>query len=286
MSGVNLRAPRVNDADRIGEIIYTAFKTISEAHGFPPDFPSVERGIGLAQMMIAHPGIYGVVAEIAGEVAGSNFLWESDDVAGVGPITVDPKAQNSSIGKRLMQDVIGRAEEKGKSSIRLLQAAFHNRSLALYTKLGFNTVEPLSVLNGPAFQADLPGRVVRQLTENDIDAANEVCRSVHGVGRRSEIAGAVQMGTGLLVTYGGRITGYTTGIGFFGHAACETSDDLKALIGSGREISGSGFMLPTRNSEMMRWCFDNGLRVIQPMTLMSKGVYQEPRGAFLPSILY
>jgi predicted N-acetyltransferase YhbS len=286
MSDPILRTPKPEDARRIGEIIYEAFRTISESHNFPPDFPSVEPAVGLAQMMIARADVYGVAAEIGGEIVGSNFLWESDDVAGVGPITVDPMVQNSSIGKMLMQDVIRRAEEQGKSSTRLLQAAYHNRSLALYTKLGFNTVEPLSAFSGPAFQAKLPGRETRTLTQSDIDEANEVCQAVHGISRRNEIAGSAQIGSGLVVTYNGRITGYTTGIGMFGHAACETADDLKALIGSGREISGPVFMLPTRNSEMMRWCFENGLRVVQPMTLMSKGVYQEPRGAFLPSILY
>jgi hypothetical protein len=35
-----------------------------------------------------------------------------------------------------------------------------------------------------------------------------------------------------------------------------------------------------------RWCLTNGLRVTQPMTLMSKGLCNEPAGAFLPSILY
>jgi hypothetical protein len=29
-----------------------------------------------------------------------------------------------------------------------------------------------------------------------------------------------------------------------------------------------------------------GLRVVQPMTLMSTGLYNEPRGAFLPSVIY
>ena len=286
MPDVILRTPKAQDARRIGEIIYEAFKTISESHSFPPDFPSAEHAAGLAEMMIGRPDVYGVAAEMDGSVVGSNFLWESDDVAGVGPITVDPKVQNSSIGKMLMQDVIRRAEEQGKSSTRLLQAAYHNRSLALYTKLGFNTVEPLSVFNGPAFRVSLPGRETRPMTDGDVDEANEVCQAVHGISRRNEIAGSVQTGSGVVVTYNGRITGYTTGVGFFGHAACETADDLKALIGSGREISGPGFMLPTRNSEMMRWCFENGLKVVQPMTLMSKGVYQEPRGAFLPSILY
>ena len=75
-------------------------------------------------------------------------------------------------------------------------------------------------------------------------------------------------------------------LGFFGHAVAKTNDDLKALIGSGREISGPGFLLPTRNGDVLRWCFENGLRIVMPLSLMSKGHYQTPRNPFLPSILY
>jgi hypothetical protein len=84
----------------------------------------------------------------------------------------------------------------------------------------------------------------------------------------------------------GRITGYTTLVGFFGHTVGESNDDLKALIGAAKEFPGPGFLLPTRNSELMRWCLKNGLKIVQPMTLMSKGLYQEPKGAFLPSVLF
>jgi hypothetical protein len=48
----------------------------------------------------------------------------------------------------------------------------------------------------------------------------------------------------------------------------------------------SGFLLPTRNADLFRWCLENGLRVNQTATLMSIGLYNEPAGAFLPSILY
>ena len=47
-----------------------------------------------------------------------------------------------------------------------------------------------------------------------------------------------------------------------------------------------GLLLPSRNGEVFRWCLARGLRVVQPMTLMSLGLYNEPRGAFLPSILF
>jgi hypothetical protein len=75
-------------------------------------------------------------------------------------------------------------------------------------------------------------------------------------------------------------------MGFFGHAIGETNEELKALIGAAPEFLGPGFLLPTRNAELFRWCLEHGLRVVQPMTLMSIGLYNEPAGAFLASVLY
>jgi hypothetical protein len=90
----------------------------------------------------------------------------------------------------------------------------------------------------------------------------------------------------MVVEHGGRITGYTTMIGFFGHTVGESNEDLKALIGAAAGFPGPGFLLPTRNSETLRWCMEQGLRIVQPMILMSLGLYNEPRGAFMPSVLY
>ena len=84
----------------------------------------------------------------------------------------------------------------------------------------------------------------------------------------------------------GRITGYATLIGFFGHAVGGSNQELQALIGAAPSFLGAGFLLPTRNGELFRWCLGKGLHVVQPMTLMSLGLYNEPTGAFLPSILY
>ena len=89
-----------------------------------------------------------------------------------------------------------------------------------------------------------------------------------------------------MVEHVGRITGYATTIGFLGHAVAESNEDLKALIGAAQSFPGPGFLLPTRNSDLLRWCLEKGLRVVQPMTLMSTGLYNEPRGAFLSSVIY
>jgi len=66
----------------------------------------------------------------------------------------------------------------------------------------------------------------------------------------------------------------------------EANQDMKALIAAAPEIGGGGFLLPTRNSELFRWCLQNGLRLVHQMTLMTIGLYNEPAGAYLPSVLY
>jgi GNAT superfamily N-acetyltransferase len=285
-TGLMVRAGRSEDAETCGLICYEAFKAIADEHNFPPDFPSPEVSGGLLTSLLSRGDLYRVVAEVDGRVVGSNFLWENGTIAGVGPITIDPSAQNVAVGRRLMEDVLQRARKRGIAGVRLVQAAYHNRSLALYTKLGFDTREPLSNIQGEAIEQQIPGYAVRSATEEDLDACNKVCLKVHGHDRGPELLEAISQGSANVVEHGGRISGYTTLVGFFGHTVGESNEDLKALIGAAESFPGPGFLLPTRNSEMLRWCLERGLRIVQPMTLMSLGLYNEPRGAFMPSVLF
>jgi predicted N-acetyltransferase YhbS len=283
---IKLRSGTPEDAEVCGRICYNAFKTISEAHGFAPDFPAPEAAIGLLTRMFGHPKFYSVVAEIDDRIVGSNFLDERNTIAGVGPITVDPTVQNRAIGRRLMKAVHERAADRNFAGVRLIQSGFHTRSLSLYAKLGYDVREHLACMQGNALELSIEGHVVRVATEADIEDCNRLCREVHGHDRSAELRDAIARGSATVVEHDGRITGYATVIGFFGHAVGETNKDLKALIGAAKEFAGPGFLLPTRNGELFRWCLNNGLRIVQPMTLMSKGLYNEPAGAFLPSILY
>ena len=47
-----------------------------------------------------------------------------------------------------------------------------------------------------------------------------------------------------------------------------------------------GLLLPSRNGELLRWCMEHGLRINQPLTLMTLGLYNEPAGPYLTSVLY
>ena len=283
---VTLRTAVPEDSSACGRICYDAFTTVNRAHGFPPDFPSPEAASGLFSRLFSSPGCYCVVAESEGRILGSNCLDERSVIVGVGPITVDPNAQNGGVGRQLMQAVMDRARERRAAGIRLVQAAFHNRSLSLYAGLGFDIREPLSCMQGRTRQRSVPGCEVRTAQPADLDACNALSHRVHGFDRGIDLAQAVERGMARVAERGGRITAYATDLSFFGHATAETNLDLQALMASAESFGGPGILVPTRNGALFRWCLSNGLRVVQPLTLMSMGLYNEPAGAWLPSILF
>jgi predicted N-acetyltransferase YhbS len=285
-SEVAIRTATPNDAPICGQICFDAFSAINAAHGFPCDFPGLEASTGLLSNLFSNDGAYCVVAEIEGRIAGSNCLDERSVIAGVGPITVDPRAQNSGVGRKLMQAVMDRASERRAAGVRLVQAAFHNRSFSLYTRLGFDIRDPLACLQGRTTARGVAGCLVRSARPADQEACAQLSTRVHGFDRTVELPTAMRQNTALVVERDGRITGYATALAFFGHATAETNLDMQALIASADSFGGPGILVPTRNSGLLRWCLANGLRVVQPMNLMSIGLYNEPAGAWIPSVLF
>lgn len=285
-SDIRIRRATPADAEVCGRICYEAFAAINSQHGFPPDLPSADVGIGLLKIMFSHPGHYCIVAEENDRLLGSNCVDERSVISGLGPITVDPNCQNRSAGRKLMQAAVNHSIEKGQSGVRLLQSAFHNRSLSLYTKLGFDPREPMSIMQGPPILKTFASCLVRPAEANDVEAVNRVCQTVHGHLRAAEFLDGVAAGTARVVERDGQITGYCCSMGFFGHAAALSNLDIQALIAAADTFKGPGILVPTRNAELFRWCLNIGLRVVYPMTLMSVGLYNEPRGAYLPSVLY
>jgi GNAT superfamily N-acetyltransferase len=283
---VRIRRATPQDAPVCGQICYEAFHKISTDHNFPPDVPGSETGVGVITQLFSHPGFYCVLAEADGVIAGSNCLDERNPIAGVGPITIDPKIQNRGIGRKLMEAVLDRARERNFPGVRLVQAAFHNRSLSLYTTLGFDVREPLAVFQGPAIKKSYEGYTVRRAETSDVEVCNRVAFDVHGHHRGEELVDGIQQRSATVVERNGRITGYASSLAFFGHAVAETNPDLQAIIAAAESFGGPGILVPSRNAGLFRWCLSNGLRVVQPMTLMSLGLYNEPKGAFLTSVTY
>ena len=193
---LTVREATKSDAVACGQICYDAFTAIANTHNFPPDFPGVEAAAGLLSMMFSNDGFYKVVAERDGSIMGSNVLDERNPISGVGPITVDPRVQNREVGRRLMLAVMERSESRGFPGIRLLQAGYHCRSLALYSNSALrfaSTSRACRVRRSErTFRAAMPGLLLKQISQPvtisacasmaTIAAANCVTRSVKVTG--------------------------------------------------------------------------------------------------------
>jgi GNAT superfamily N-acetyltransferase len=285
-TGLVVREATLEDANGCARIFYEAFESIAGRHGFPIEPGSPEFCHYKVGELLAHDRFVGLVAERDGELLGSAFVDERGEISGIGPVTVDPQTQDDGVGRALMEASLKRQHERAVVGVRLVQTAYHYRSLALYTKLGFHVREPLSVLQGAAPSISVPGRGVRPALESDLVACGEVCMRVHGHHRAAELRDAIAAGTARVVERPDRICGYATGFGYGWHAVADTNEDLIALLASAEQYLGLGILVPSRNMELVRWCLDQKLRIIQQSTLMTIGLYNEPSGAYLPSILF
>ena len=95
---VTVRAAKPDDSFACGQICYDAFSKLSAKHSFPSDVPDAQTATSILSMLFSSPGFYCVVAESEGRIVGSNCLDERSLIAGIGPITVDPGAQNLGVG--------------------------------------------------------------------------------------------------------------------------------------------------------------------------------------------
>jgi predicted N-acetyltransferase YhbS len=285
---ITLRPPDPSDADELARIVFEAFGDIHDYHRFQRDFPAIEAAAAMMGAWIPHPAIWGVVAEAGGQIVGSNFLDERDPIRGVGPITIDPKAQNAGVGRRLMEAVIERGQDA--PGIRLLQDGFHMRSLSLYARLGFDVKAGCVVMQGDPRGELVAGVEVRPVTEDDLDECAALCEKVHGFERTGALRDHLQAPfTPFAAARDRRIVAYASALTFWpmAHGVAENDEDMQALLLGGAAASEDPIaLLVPLESSLFRWCLEQGLRAVKPMNLMARGSYQEPRGAWFPSVIY
>jgi len=286
-SGVQLVEAKPEHVSELGRICYEAFKDIADQHGFPPDFPSAQFARVVIGMLVGRPDFYSVAALVDGEPAGSNFLSVSDEVSGVGPITVDCAFQGRDIGRKLMQAVIDYARTHNIQRVRLLQDGFNTRSISLYGSLGFDTKHAVAYLRlAPAAQPDAS---VRPVEPGDLDALDALCRRNYKSSRRNELAGAIQAGFSPFTRQrDGRLTGYLIP-GVFGHGVAETEADAVAIAcQAARHVAPERAycFCPLDQGCAFRAFLQAGSRTVKMMNLMVMGPYEQPQPVWMPSVLY
>src|SRR4030095_4120091 len=101
------------------------------------------------------------------------------------------------------------ARNRRIEQVRLIQSPSHLRSLALYSKLGFEVREPLVLVTGKPAGQRIPGHDVRAATVNDIAACDRLCAVAHGFARTFELRTAIDQNTARVVEHDRAITAYT-----------------------------------------------------------------------------
>ncbi len=281
---IELRQARAEDVPELGRICYEAFKDLSDRHGFPSDFASVEFTQRVVGMQVQLETVYSIGAfDGAGEPKGSSFINMWGDVAGIGPVSVDTGAQGEGIGRLLMEGVIAHARGQGYEMIRLCQDSYNMQSLALYASLDFDTKEPIAHL---ALSSEgEPDPAFRPATPADVPAMDELCRNIYRISRKGEYETLLGLGFPAFVLDRGHVAGYLLGTAL-GHGVAESDDDMLALLaGHGATLPDAHSFLPIRNGDLYRRALAAGHRNIKVMNLMALGPYEEPQGTDAPSVM-
>lgn len=282
---IEIRRPTPEHLGELGRICYDAFYDISTAHGFEPDFASVEFATGVCGLLMQQETVHTAAAFDGERPRGSNFMNMWGDVAGIGPISVDLNAQGEGIGTLLMQDALRHAGQQGFEQVRLCQDSFNMRSLALYSSLGFDVKEPLAYMtlsNAGPVDANF-----RAATPDDFDEMDALCREVYRISRKGEYATLSAAGfPAFVLDRGDRIHGYIIGTAI-GHGVAETDDDMLALLaGIGASMPDAHGHIAMRQGDLYRRALAAGHRNRKVMNLMAYGKYEEPSGTYCPSVMF
>jgi GNAT superfamily N-acetyltransferase len=278
--------PATADAiPRLSAICHEAFSALHDRFGIERDIPSSEVGEMIIGQTVRRPDYTGVMAVLDGEIVGSNFLCVADEVAGVGPITVDPKVQAKGIGRALMRWVIDEARRRGLRQVRLFQEALNTTSLSLYTALGFDWRDTGVLMHATPAAADDPD--VQPITADDLPAIAELSRQGYGFSRAGDAAQLIAWQVpGFLKRRDGKPVAYQFGT-LFGHAGAATEEDLIALAAqSARHLPPpvARFICPMSRPGLFRKALAAGHRTGKLLSYMSLGDFTPPPGAHFPSI--
>lgn len=270
---------------RLSVICHEAFSALHDRFGIERDVPDPEVGGMIIGQTIGRPDYTGVVAVLDGRIVGSNFLLHADEVAGVGPITVDPAVQSKGIGRALMQWVIDEVRRRGIRQTRLFQEALNTTSLSLYTSLGFDWRDSAALMQArPAAAADPD---TRPITADDLPAVAELSKQAYGFSRAGDAAqllawqvpGFLKLRDGEPVAYG-----FAT---LFGHAGAATDEDLLDLASQAAfhlPPPLARFICPLARPALYRQALAAGHRTVKLLSYMSLGDFTAPAGSHFPSI--
>jgi GNAT superfamily N-acetyltransferase len=274
----NTRLLVAEDRTAVAQIILEAFGALDTRHDVPTYLANIEEAQEVAAHLFGLPKVRGFGIDDDGQLVGVGFLHDLGDVGmGISPLAVAPAAQARGVGQVILDRMI---EEAGDRSIRLLQDAFNNGTLALYARYGFVVREQLTCVTGQP--GDDSVNAWRARATGDSARAEALHRRVMGFDRPSFPT------TPIVTKHDGELDGFIAPGTEYPFAIAERESTLKPLI---RAIAQEfdrpvTLAIPAAHTDTLRWMLDNHGRVIRSMNLMVRGTYARPDGARLNSGSY
>jgi len=278
----------------LARICHQAFTALHDRHNIPRDVPDVETGTIIIAMTVSRPDYTGVVAKLGDKIVGSNFYTFADEIAGVGPITVDPTCQSKRIGRALMQWAVDEAKSRNIRQTRLFQEAINTTSLSLYTALGFEWRDSAALMQSKPAAADHPK--VRPMTPADLPAIERISRASYGHSRAADAAVLLAAGLPAFVY----VNEHDEAIAYlivtlFGHAGADPSKlsrhegatallDLAAHAARHTPEPMARFICPLSHEDLFRQALSAGHRTLKVLNCMSLGDWTPAPGVHFPSI--
>ncbi len=281
---IAIRVANVDDSEGIAQVCAAAFSELEERQRIRVPIADIDIARRMVSSKFTEPDIYRVVAESSGIVVGFAFLDLREDIGQIGPIGVSPATQSKGAGKELVAAALRHADKQKVPTITLGTGAGNHLNLALYSQMGFACLALMAAFTGDKANYRPTDRIIRSMAIDDVDQCVQLSISEHGYSKGAEIRQSISQGSGRVVELADQITGYTTGINFFGHSVGRANDDLTALIATAESYGKPGFLVPASNNELMRWCLGNGLRISYQAILMVRGELPKAVNSYLPHI--
>ncbi|MEM9018700.1 MAG: GNAT family N-acetyltransferase [Verrucomicrobiota bacterium] len=293
------------DFDEVAELIFLSTNSWYEAHlghriftGRPEEcrvFCEVYEDLDPESALV-------VENSATGAIVGSCFCHPRETHVSLGIMNVHPNYFGRGIAGRLLQQIIDLAESRDLP-VRLVSSALNLDSYSLYNRLGFvpfATYQDL-LLEIPEEGFEEPEQelpTVRPAELPDLVEMGTVEFEVAGISRERDYCYFLENSKGLWETWvvedgKGGIDGFLVSLShpasrMIGPGVCRTTDGAEALLRAQFDrFRGSAvvFLLPARENELIRRCYDLGARNCELHFGQVRGEAQPIEGVVFPTFL-
>lgn len=237
-----------------------------------------------------------------GRIVGSCFYHPRSTHISVGIVNVHPAYFGKSVARRMLGEVISRAEREGKP-VRLVSSAMNLDSFSLYTRVGFvpRTAYQDMRLSVPASGLSTAlNPHVRPATPEDIPAMVALEREVSGIEREKDYRYFLQNEAGIWHASilpaedgSGELEGFLVsvadpGSNLLGPGIARTdaaaTDLIRAELDHHRGRSPV-FLVPADRPELVAAMYALGARNCEIHFAQVRGEWQAPRGVVMPTFM-